>query len=201
MLRTTLAVLVLLCLAFSFSAGCSSRPKATEADTLYYTHGGETLRRKRTETRNVTQRVWNKDTKQYDNVTRQRTITVLEIESSDGRIVDYEASLDLANQLREGQPIPTITLERAAAAGLVGNCVKVTNVVIGGNAAAAGMQRGDLILRYNGRAALGTRALRDLVDASNAEETVTIVVERGKDQLQLTAQGGPLGIETADEWR
>lgn len=199
MLRTTLAVLVLLCLVFSF--GCSSRPKATEADTLYYQHGGDTLRRKRTESRTINRRVWNAEAKRYDNVSSTKTITVLEIESADGRIVDYEASLDLANQLREGQPIPTLTLERAAAAGLVGNCVKVTNIVLGGNAATAGVERGDLILQYNGRAALGTRALRELVEATNADDEVTIVIERGNNQRQLTVRGGSLGIETADEWR
>jgi predicted metalloprotease with PDZ domain len=195
----TLALALLLLSGLVF--GCASRPKASEADSLYYQHGGETLRRKRTETRHVTEKVWNKETRQYDQVSTTKTLTVLEIETSDGRIVDYEASLGLANELREGQPIPTISDERAAKAGLIGDCVEVTRVVSGGRADAAGVQEDDLIVKYDGQSVLGARKLRDLTAATKPADTVTLVVERDGKQQQLSVHGGDLGVEVEDYWR
>ena len=197
------ATLLVVCLSaiLAFSTGCSSRPKSSEQDRLYYNHGGDTLRRKRTETRTVTEKVWNKDTQKYDEVSSTKTLTVLEIEREDGTIIDYEASIDLANRLREGAPIPTLTHEEAARAGLIGDCVLVNKVVQGGAADRAGVQEDDLIISYNGEPALGYKRTLELIDQTTPEDRVKIVVERDGQQLQLEGDGGQLGVEIEDEWR
>lgn len=200
-------VLCLLCVVALLASlpGCSSRPKASEEDTLYANYGGDTLRRKRTETRteDVTDRVYNDATGKWENRTRSetKTVTVLEIERADGTIVDYEVSIGLANKLREGGPIPRLDDEQAAAAGVVGNCVRVTNVVLGATGDAAGIMEDDLIISYNGQKALGVKKLQSLVDATEPGQRVKLVVERDGQQMQLEADGGSLGVEGEDEWK
>lgn len=200
-------VLCLICVAALIASlpGCSSRPKASEEDTLYANYGGDTLRRKRTETRteDVTDRVYNESTKKWESRTRSetKTVTVLEIERADGTIMDYEVSIGLGNKLREGAPIPRLNDEQAAAAGVVGNCVKVTNVVMGAAADAAGVMEDDLVISYNGQKALGVKKLQSLVDATEPGQRVKIVVERDGQQMQLEVEGGPLGLEGKDEWK
>lgn len=197
----SLILLFTLCLLLGAATGCSSRPKSTEQDRLYYNHGGDTLRRKRVEQRTYTEKVYNSQTKVYDRVTKTRTVTVLEIEREDGTIVDYEASAETGNQLTEGKKIPTLTNEQAAAAGLIGDSCLVNKVVAGGAGDAAGIREDDLIITYNGQQALGYKRTMELIDATKPDQLVKIVVERDGQQLQLEAAGGPLGVEIEDNWK
>lgn len=206
-MKTAVAVLLIAFLAVPafLNTGCSSRPKATEEEQLYYNHGGDILRRKRTEVRQVekSRQVYNQQTKKYETVTETgtETVTVLEIETSDGRIIDYPASVSIANKLREGEEIPSLTKGQAASAGLIGDCVLVTRVVEGGNAHAAGVLEDDLIVKYNGKMALGYKVLSDLISETSPDEEVALVVERDDRQIQLTVTGGELGVEMEDYWR
>lgn len=191
--------------ALFVNTGCSSRPKATAEERLYYNHGGDYLRRKRTEVRQVEKqrRVRNPETGQYETVieTGTETVTILEIETADGQIIDYATSVAIANRLREGQEIPSLSRDQAAAAGLIGECVLVTQVVEGGAAHQAGIQEDDLIISYNGERALGYRTLVELVSETSEDDEITIVVQRDDRQIQMAAKGGYLGAEMEDYWR
>ncbi|MHC4841044.1 MAG: PDZ domain-containing protein [Planctomycetota bacterium] len=196
-----IALFVALCAVIGFSTGCSFRPQPTEQETLYYQYGGQNLRRKRTQTEMVEREEYNSRTKTYFTVRENVTVVVLEIDGPDGRIEEFRTSPEIANQLQEGKPIPSLTPAQASKAGFVGNSVEASNVYVGGNAGKGGMKNGDIIISYNGETALGVTALRDMTRGTSAGDTVKVNVLRDGQGMVLTVNGGDLEIDMEEHWR
>ena len=68
--------------------------------------------------------------------------------------------------------------------------IAVTSVSPGSGALAAGIEVGDVILTIDGRDVESTGDLRNALDAKSPSDSVVVVVQRGADQLTLTATLG-----------
>lgn len=74
------------------------------------------------------------------------------------------------------------------------NRVAVTSVLASAQAAEAGIQPGDLIIRYDNERIYNWRGLRTATTSGNLGDTVEIEVERDGESLQFYLTRGPLGI-------
>lgn len=74
------------------------------------------------------------------------------------------------------------------------NRVEVQSVLSSAPAGVAGIQAGDRILRYDNQRIYGGSELRDATAQGQAEEMVTVEVERDGQVLQFYLPRGPLGI-------
>lgn len=74
------------------------------------------------------------------------------------------------------------------------NRVAVTSVLDSAQAAQAGIQPGDLIIRYDSERIYNWRGLRTATTSGNFGDTVEIEVERDGENLQFYLTRGPLGI-------
>ena len=74
------------------------------------------------------------------------------------------------------------------------NRVAVTSVLASAQAAQAGIQPGDLIMRYDRERIYNWRDLRDATTSGNLADSIEIEVERDGDTLQFYVTRGPLGI-------
>jgi hypothetical protein len=74
------------------------------------------------------------------------------------------------------------------------------NRVLGGSAAqAAGLQAGDVILRYDGVRVYGAADVRRRTRAGNPGETVTVDILRDGNRIQAYLPRGPLGVSMSSE--
>jgi hypothetical protein len=80
------------------------------------------------------------------------------------------------------------------------NCVKVTDVAAGYQAAEAGMQVGDLIIEYNGVAIGNLETLIKEVQATSEGDSVSMMVVRNGMTMSLRLKGGRIGI-SGDNFR
>lgn len=114
-----------------------------------------------------------------------------------GFAIPSETAQDIITQLKERGKInrgrldimiQEITDELAEAFGLDSSYgVLVTSVKQGGVGNKAGLQRGDLIIEYNGKKVLNSRKLRLFVADTHVDSDVEIAVMRGKEKLKLKA--------------
>ncbi|MCB9895237.1 MAG: PDZ domain-containing protein [Planctomycetes bacterium] len=74
------------------------------------------------------------------------------------------------------------------------NCVKITQVADGYQAAEAGVQVGDLIIQYNGVIVNNMTELVNEVQSTKEEDSVTMVVVRDGSTLSFRLKGGRIGI-------
>ncbi|MCL4686879.1 PDZ domain-containing protein [Myxococcota bacterium] len=76
------------------------------------------------------------------------------------------------------------------------NRVAVTEVLSGSAAQSAGLQPGDLIVRYDGRLVLSASELREATLAGRVGELVAVEVQRAEDPapLRVFVPRGPLGV-------
>jgi hypothetical protein len=74
------------------------------------------------------------------------------------------------------------------------NRLAVTEVLPGSAAETAGVQRGDLLLRYDGERLLAAEALRDATAGGVAGAWADLEVQRGAETLRLLVPRGPLGV-------
>ena len=113
---------------------------------------------------------------------------------------------DLLPQLRNGKVTrgvigvgvsrDPITKEIAAALGLPGaGGALLTTVNPGGPADKAGLQRGDVIIEFNGRPVADNDGLVDLVVATKPETTVPVTVIRNKQRRTLNVTVGELDLD------
>ncbi len=82
-----------------------------------------------------------------------------------------------------------------------GNCVKLTWVGEGTQAAKAGIQVGDILIEYNGRAINSYQELGAAVQATTEGDTVTVIVVRNGSTLSFGLKGGKMGIAGQDHHR
>jgi hypothetical protein len=75
------------------------------------------------------------------------------------------------------------------------NRVSVTGVIEGSAAADAGVESGDLLVRYADQRVLSPNELRDLTTAGSAGELTEVHVLRGNEELRLFVPRGPLGVQ------
>lgn len=81
------------------------------------------------------------------------------------------------------------------------DCVRVVSVTPESAAAQAGLQPGDLIVRYFDHDVENVAALEALAAQTVEESAVAIVVLRDGDRFELATAGGPLGAELVDAQR
>ncbi len=74
------------------------------------------------------------------------------------------------------------------------NRVRVDRVMRDSPAADVGLERGDIILRYNDERIFDARALQQATGEGRAGETVALDVDRGGERIRLYPPRGPLGI-------
>ena len=67
--------------------------------------------------------------------------------------------------------------------------------IVGPNARQAGLQRGDHIIKYNGQLIASTSAFLGMVKRTSPSTKVQIQVQRAGQMLNLTANGGYLGMQ------
>ncbi|KAF0243956.1 MAG: HtrA2 [Planctomycetota bacterium] len=72
--------------------------------------------------------------------------------------------------------------------------VLISGLVPKGQAEAAGLRRGDLVLSYNGSPVTAFDRLREEVQKTSAEHLVPIVVQRGNETVTLQIRGQQIGI-------
>jgi serine protease Do len=79
------------------------------------------------------------------------------------------------------------------------NRVAVQDIVTGSPAESAGLQPGDVIVRYDGRLVLNAGELRDATTEGRAGELVAIEVQREgeSDARRVFVPRGPIGISLA----
>jgi len=70
----------------------------------------------------------------------------------------------------------------------------VTEVLPGSPAETAGVQRGDLLLRYDGERLLAPEALREATAGGVAGAWADLEVQRGAETVRLLVPRGPLGV-------
>jgi S1-C subfamily serine protease len=96
------------------------------------------------------------------------------------------------------RPEPRRPLRRPDRNPRRGGGVVVTNIGPRSQAAAAGMARGDVLLRYGGIPIDGARSLRRLAERSGAggatSERIIIEGMRGPTEMRFEVRGGPLGM-------
>jgi hypothetical protein len=74
------------------------------------------------------------------------------------------------------------------------NCVRISQVVEGFQGAEAGLQVGDLVIEYNGKAIANMTELVQAVQATKEEDSVSMVVVRDGRTLSFRLSGGRIGI-------
>lgn len=74
------------------------------------------------------------------------------------------------------------------------NRVAVTSVLASAQAAQAGIEPGDLIIRYDRERIYSWRDLRTATTSGNLSDTIEVEVERDGDTLRFYLARGPLGI-------
>lgn len=74
------------------------------------------------------------------------------------------------------------------------NQVTVRRVLDGSAAAVAGLQAGDVLLRYDGQRIYDSRTVRRTTRDGNAGETVTVEILRNGQRLQAFLPRGPIGV-------
>ena len=79
--------------------------------------------------------------------------------------------------------------------------IKIAQVVNGGQAAAAGMKVGDVILEYDGKKIKSQRQLLEAIKAAARKEQVKMAVEREGGKIEFQLKGGKLGIRITSELR
>ncbi len=81
------------------------------------------------------------------------------------------------------------------------NRVAVDDVLLNSAAAAAGLRKGDVILRYDGQLMLTPQQLRNATVTGEAERTTAVDVLRGTETMRFYVPRGPLGVRTAQARR
>lgn len=81
------------------------------------------------------------------------------------------------------------------------NRVVVQRVMAGSEAAAIGLQEGDVFLSYDGRRIFGAPALRTATTSGELGETADVEVERNGRAVRLFPRRGPLGVTLTPESR
>lgn len=81
------------------------------------------------------------------------------------------------------------------------NCVKLTWVGEGTQAAKAGIQAGDILIEYNGRAINSYEELGAAVQATTEGDTVTVIVVRNGSTMSFGLKGGKMGVAGQDHHR
>jgi serine protease Do len=95
-----------------------------------------------------------------------------------------------------GVTVQPVTEELARQFGLTDiKGVLVSDVVDGGSAEKAGIKRGDIIIKYNGKEADTPIALRNMVAATLPGKKVTVVVVREGKEVSLTVDIAELPVE------
>ena len=74
------------------------------------------------------------------------------------------------------------------------NRVKITSVMQGSAAEAAGIEPGDIVLRYNGERIFGWQELKNRISQGRRGETVTLDILRNGELFSLSLPRGPLGV-------
>lgn len=74
------------------------------------------------------------------------------------------------------------------------NHIRVTSVIEGSPAETAGLENGDVILRYDGERLYSGRALREASRSGTAGRTVSLEVIRDGNRMQMFMPRGPLGV-------
>jgi len=78
------------------------------------------------------------------------------------------------------------------------NCARLTHVYPDTQAARIGLQAGDLVIEYNGNPVENYAAFTREIRRTNANEDVTMRVERNGVSMSFQLRGGRLGIEGTD---
>jgi protocatechuate 3,4-dioxygenase beta subunit len=78
------------------------------------------------------------------------------------------------------------------------NCCRLTHIYPDTQAAAAGLQVGDLVIEYNGEVITSWGGLGRAIRRTRNTDEVVMLVERGGSMLTVNLKGGTVGIEGTD---
>ncbi len=101
-----------------------------------------------------------------------------------------------------GVGLDELPAKQAQALGLAGGGARITQVLAGEAAGRAGMQPGDIIVRYNTAALaknLPARHLRQMIFETAPETAVPVEIRRGGQRLTLTAKIGKRPLKLPEE--
>ena len=91
-------------------------------------------------------------------------------------------------------PVAEIVPDAPVAQDASEKAVRVINVNKGTQAEVLGLQRGDLVVEYDGIAIQNTQQLVSIVKQKSESDTVDMVVVRDGETLRITLNGGLIGI-------